>query len=134
MAKTSANVEATFAYERWRRIIRIAASWESSRRAANPGAPYIPGKPGAAAKVAARGDVVLTELCDFAARAVHQRGASSAHQQRSLTMTTILIINAISSLVVAAGIGGVALRRARRSPPALQPVYVTSDSRRRQGR
>ncbi len=48
-------------------------------------------------------------------------------------MTTILIINAISSLVVAAGIGGVALRRARRAA-RVQPVYVTSDSRRRQGR
>lgn len=47
-------------------------------------------------------------------------------------MTTILVINAISSLVAAAGIGGLALRRRRRAAQArVQPVYVTTGSRRR---
>ncbi|HTU94201.1 MAG TPA: hypothetical protein VMF14_00090 [Solirubrobacteraceae bacterium] len=45
-------------------------------------------------------------------------------------MTTILVINAISSLVAAAGIGAVVARRGRRAAK-VQPVYVTSDSRRR---
>lgn len=48
-------------------------------------------------------------------------------------MSTILIINAISSLVAAAGIGGVALRRGRRAAQ-VQPVYVTNGSRRRRAR
>jgi hypothetical protein len=47
-------------------------------------------------------------------------------------MTTILIINAISSLVAAAGAGGLALRRGRRAQ--VQPVYVTSATRRRRAR
>lgn len=45
-------------------------------------------------------------------------------------MTTILVINAISSLVAAAGIGGLALRRRRRAAQ-VQPVYVTTGSQRR---
>jgi hypothetical protein len=45
-------------------------------------------------------------------------------------MTTILVINAISSLVAAAGIGGLAWRRGRRAAQ-VQPVYVTSEARRR---
>ncbi len=45
-------------------------------------------------------------------------------------MTTILVINAISSLVAAAGIGGLARRRARRAAQ-VQPVYVTTGARRR---
>jgi hypothetical protein len=45
-------------------------------------------------------------------------------------MTTILVINAISSLVAAAGIGGVALRRGRRAAQ-VRPAYVTSETRRR---
>ena len=48
-------------------------------------------------------------------------------------MTTILVINAISSLVAAAGIGGVAVRRGRRAAP-VQPVYVESGARRRRAR
>jgi hypothetical protein len=48
-------------------------------------------------------------------------------------MTTILIINAISSLVAAAGIGGLAARRARRAA-RVQPAYVTSGARRRGAR
>jgi hypothetical protein len=48
-------------------------------------------------------------------------------------MTTIVIINAISSLVAAAGIGGLVARRARRLA-RLQPVYVTTGARRRRAR
>jgi hypothetical protein len=47
-------------------------------------------------------------------------------------MTTILILNAASSLVAAAGIGGylaLAQRRARRRP-AVQVLYVTTGRRR----
>ncbi len=51
-------------------------------------------------------------------------------------MTTILVINAISSVVAAAGIGGLALRRSRRQQQAVrvQPVYVTDGPRRRRAR
>lgn len=45
-------------------------------------------------------------------------------------MTTILVINAISSLVAAAGVGVVSVRRARRAA-AVQPAYVTNGARRR---
>jgi hypothetical protein len=45
-------------------------------------------------------------------------------------MTTILVINAISSLVAAAGIGAVFVRRARRAA-RVQPAYVTSGTRHR---
>jgi hypothetical protein len=48
-------------------------------------------------------------------------------------MTTILIINAISSVVAAAGIGALAVRRGRRAA-RVQPVYVTVGSRRRRAR
>ena len=48
-------------------------------------------------------------------------------------MTTILIINAISSLVAAAGFGAVAVRRGRRAAQ-VKPIYVTSESRRRRAR
>ncbi|HEX3689809.1 MAG TPA: hypothetical protein VHV28_08930 [Solirubrobacteraceae bacterium] len=48
-------------------------------------------------------------------------------------MTTILVINAISSLVAAAGIGGAALVRGRRAA-RVQPVYVMSGRRRRRAR
>ena len=48
-------------------------------------------------------------------------------------MTTILVINAISSLVAAGGLGAVALRRARRAA-RVQPVYVTTGARRRRAR
>jgi hypothetical protein len=48
-------------------------------------------------------------------------------------VTTILIINAISSFVAAAGIGGLAARRARRAAP-VQPVYVESGAQRRRRR
>ena len=48
-------------------------------------------------------------------------------------MTTILVINAISSLAAAAGIGGLALRRGRRAAQ-VQPVYVTGETRRRPAR
>jgi hypothetical protein len=48
-------------------------------------------------------------------------------------MTTILIINAISSLVAATGFGGLAVRRARRTAQ-VQPVYVTDGTRRRRAR
>ena len=48
-------------------------------------------------------------------------------------MTTILVINAISSLVAAAaGLGVVAVRRRRAA--RVQPIYVTSESRRRRAR
>jgi hypothetical protein len=48
-------------------------------------------------------------------------------------MTTILIINAISSLVAGAGIGAVAVRRGRRIRRSIRlaPVYVAGDGRRR---
>jgi hypothetical protein len=48
-------------------------------------------------------------------------------------VTTILIINAISSLIAAAGIGSLAARRARRAA-AVQPVYVESGAQRRRRR
>jgi hypothetical protein len=48
-------------------------------------------------------------------------------------MTTILIINAISSLVAAAGLGGLAVRRGRRTA-VVQPVYVTHPTARRRTR
>jgi hypothetical protein len=48
-------------------------------------------------------------------------------------MTTILVINAISSLVAAAGIGGLAARRARKAA-RVQPVYVTTGTGRRRAR
>jgi hypothetical protein len=48
-------------------------------------------------------------------------------------MTTILIINAISSLAAAAGLGGLAARRGRRAA-AMQPVYVTHPTGRRRPR
>jgi hypothetical protein len=48
-------------------------------------------------------------------------------------MTTILVINAISSLVAAASIGGLAWRRGRRTAQ-VQPLYVPSGARRRRGR
>lgn len=43
-------------------------------------------------------------------------------------MTTILILNAVSSLVASAGIGGLLLLRARRARAAAvtQPLYVAS--------
>jgi hypothetical protein len=45
-------------------------------------------------------------------------------------MTTILILNALSSLLVSAGIGGLLLLRARRARPAAitQPAYVASST------
>jgi hypothetical protein len=48
-------------------------------------------------------------------------------------MTTIIVINAISSLLAGAGLAGVTARRARRARQAtqLQPVYVTTGGRRR---
>ena len=48
-------------------------------------------------------------------------------------MTTILIINAISSLAAAAGIGAFALRRGRRIRRSIRvaPLYVAADGRRR---
>jgi hypothetical protein len=51
-------------------------------------------------------------------------------------MTTILVINAISSLTAAAGIGAFALRRGRRIRRSIRlaPVYVTVDGRRRRVR
>jgi hypothetical protein len=49
-------------------------------------------------------------------------------------MTTILIINAISSLVAAAGIGGLARRHGRRRTAQARPVYVYVTSRARRGR
>lgn len=47
-------------------------------------------------------------------------------------MTTILTINAVSTLLVAVGLGGLLLRRTRRVRRAaqVQPVYVTSRDRR----
>lgn len=45
-------------------------------------------------------------------------------------MTTILVINAISSLIAAAGAGAVSVRRARRAA-RVQPAYVTNGPRRR---
>jgi hypothetical protein len=48
-------------------------------------------------------------------------------------MTTILIFNAVSSLVAVAGIGGLAARRAARAAK-VQPVYVTTGTRRRRAR
>jgi hypothetical protein len=45
-------------------------------------------------------------------------------------MTTILVLNAISSLVAAAGLGAVSARRARRAA-RVQPAYVTRGARRR---
>jgi hypothetical protein len=43
-------------------------------------------------------------------------------------MTTILILNGVSSLLVSAGIGGLLLLRARRARPAAmtRPAYVAS--------
>jgi hypothetical protein len=51
-------------------------------------------------------------------------------------MTTILILNAVSSLVASAGIGGLLLLRARRARAAAvtQPVYVASRSGRQDQR
>jgi hypothetical protein len=46
-------------------------------------------------------------------------------------MTTILILNAASSLLAAVGLGGlVALQRRRVRHTAAQPLYVTSNPRR----
>ncbi len=45
-------------------------------------------------------------------------------------MTTILIINAISSLVAAGSVGGLAWRRGRRAA-RVQPVYLRAGTRRR---
>ena len=46
-------------------------------------------------------------------------------------MTTIIVINAISSLVATAGVGGYIARRRRRSPRAVvKPVYVTTKTTR----
>jgi hypothetical protein len=45
-------------------------------------------------------------------------------------MTSILVINAISSLAAAAGIVAVSVRRARRAG-RVQPAYVTTGVRRR---
>jgi hypothetical protein len=75
-------------------------------------------------------------FCGCVSFAVHKLAASSDHRQRSLTMTTILIINAISSLVAAASIGGLAARRNRRIRRAaqVQPLYVTAGTRRRRMR
>jgi hypothetical protein len=48
-------------------------------------------------------------------------------------MTTVLVINAISSLAAAAGIGAFAIRRGRRIRRSIRPapIYVTTDGRRR---
>jgi hypothetical protein len=40
-------------------------------------------------------------------------------------MTTILILNAVSSVLAAAGLGGMVVR-ARRRQATVQPVYVTT--------
>jgi hypothetical protein len=40
-------------------------------------------------------------------------------------MTTILVINAVSSLLAAAGLGGILVQRKRREA-TIQPVYVTT--------
>lgn len=45
-------------------------------------------------------------------------------------MTTILVINAISSLVAATGLGAMSVGRARRAA-RVQPAYVTTGARRR---
>ncbi len=39
-------------------------------------------------------------------------------------MTTILVINALSSLLAALGISGLWLRRRRRAAAAVRPLYV----------
>jgi hypothetical protein len=44
-------------------------------------------------------------------------------------MTTILVLNAISSLAAAAGVGALFVRRARLA--RVQPAYVTGGARRR---
>jgi hypothetical protein len=53
-------------------------------------------------------------------------------QERNLTMATILITNAVSSLVAAVGIGGLLLRNTRRlrRRAMVQPVYATSTTAR----
>jgi anaerobic C4-dicarboxylate transporter len=45
-------------------------------------------------------------------------------------MTTILVLNAISSLAAAGGVGAFFVRRARRLA-RVQPAYVTGGARRR---
>jgi hypothetical protein len=52
---------------------------------------------------------------------------------RSVSMTTILIINAISSLVAGAGLGALAIRRGRRIRRSIRlaPVYANDGGRRR---
>jgi hypothetical protein len=59
------------------------------------------------------------------------RSQSSPHTERNLAMTTILIINAVSSLLAAAGIAAIVVlqtRRARRDAE-LRVLYVTTESR-----
>ena len=42
-------------------------------------------------------------------------------------MTTIIVINAVSSLVAAVGVGGFLVREKRRTcKPVVQPLYVTT--------
>jgi hypothetical protein len=51
-------------------------------------------------------------------------------------MTTILIINAVSSLLAAVGVGGLVVRKSRRAgrEAIVQPVYVTTETTRRRRR
>jgi hypothetical protein len=53
-------------------------------------------------------------------------GILIAHRKGRRTMSTILILNAASSLVAAAGLGGLVEWRRRAKPAVVQPLYVNS--------
>jgi hypothetical protein len=67
------------------------------------------------------------ELCGFPDLALRCRRHPVVVSERNLAMTTILVLNAVSSLVALLGVAGFFALRGRRARhrPAVQVLYVT---------
>jgi hypothetical protein len=67
---------------------------------------------------------ILTELRGFSPVALHRLSDAAVAESKELTMTTILITNAVSLLLASVGIGAFLRRKNRRA--AVQVLYVTT--------
>jgi hypothetical protein len=74
------------------------------------------------------------ELCGFSAIALRQPRDPGVHLGKDDKMTSILILNAVSSFVAAIGLGGYLVRENRRARrrAAVVPMYVTTSPSRSQ--
>jgi hypothetical protein len=76
---------------------------------------------------------ILTELCGFRELPLRRLRHPDYVSERNLAMTTILLLNAASSLLALVGIAGFFALRERysRRRPAVQVLYVTTGQARR---